>query len=736
MRPIYLFLPVGLLIPRAVHGDAQHERPGAHVDIEALTNLKYLGAFTSSLASLLEDKNDGSPSPERAQSALGFEQGPGEHEEVTRHKKDDPAVTVDWLVSFSLESGSIDGTLSDNMGNTPTPVPLVDSVVCSGMDATTNVDANDNDARDILQQFAVLAEGFRSGGLDSSEHGLSPAQDDTIAGTTGARAGSSLLKECLPSNSVPASAPAPSVNILDGLEALQQLTSLVQPGSVESTRYRPPSASERPLSQAGKQSRSKSTARPTTRQNHARPPIQDILTRLEAMQRLSKLAKKLSILAEESRSLSPLERVHHVISDPEVASTVQWMFDNAGKVLTPDVLSALKNFIRSSPLVPDEYRSFALIAADSLNTVLNPSLISHYRNVKAFFERLGAGLGPVLGSVYRGMHWLMTTFQQSYIQALNDRVTLWRRALTSPEIAGLLNVVNDPATLDGISASVGRAKKALTAERVRRLRTVFDERGLFDLSRDEYKAFGDALGTNIKTQFATAEGISEAEGFLDAVHSLFQSQTINAVAVTMQKRSVPLTAGLAEDLHFFFDQVSSAAATVPGMLEVLRDFLDVIRPLLPPGTRDERLPARVWDMAGFIMKKVSLFQGSALEDLQSVLDAGMVLTHPERLEELRLVIADLQRSEPTSSYLISVNNGIGRNASVSASPFEFTLGVFDIQLSPILGPVVADDEKISRLIQMLDARLAPGEVEKTRETLQFLNSVGPWFASYHTQSDS
>ncbi|KAL4757767.1 uncharacterized protein BDW70DRAFT_171045 [Aspergillus foveolatus] len=720
MRPIYLFLPVGLLIPRAVHCDAQHERPGVHEDVEALTYLKYLSDFTSSLASLLEDKNDESPSPERAQPAVGFEQGRGEHEEVTRHKKDDPAVAVDWLVS--LESGSMDGTLSYNAGNTPTPVPLVVSVVCSDTGAATNVGANANDARDILKEFAVLAEGFRSGGSNSGEHGHAPAQDDSITGTAGARAGSSLLKECLPSNSVPA--PAPSMINLDGLEALRQLTSLVQPGSVESTRYRTPSVSERPLSQAaGKQSRSRSTARQTTRQKPAQPPAEDILTRLEAMQRFSKLAKKLSILAEESRSLSPLERIHRVMSDPEVAPTVQWIFDNAGKVLTPEVLSTLKNFIRSSPLVSDEYRTFALFAADSLGTVLNPSLISHYRSVKAFFERLGADLAPVLGSVNRGMHWFMTTFQPSYIQALNDRVTLWRGVLTSPEIAGFLNVVNDPATLDNFSASIGRAKQALTAGRVRRLKTVFDERGLFDLSRGEYKAFGDFLGTNIKMQFATAEGISEAESFFDAVHSLFQSRTINAVAVTMQKCSVPLTAGLAEDLHFFFDQVSSAAATVPGMLGVLRDFLDIIRPLLPPGTHDERLPARVWDVVGFTMEKVSLFQGSALEDLQSVLDAGMRLTHPERLEELRLVIADLQRSEPTSSYLISVNNGVGGNASVGASPFEYTFGMFDIQLSPILGPVVADDEKISRLIQMFDVRLAPGEVEKTRETLQFLNSM-------------
>ncbi|KAL4815740.1 hypothetical protein BDW67DRAFT_185462 [Aspergillus spinulosporus] len=720
MRPMYLFLPVGLLIPHVVHCDAQHERLEAREDIDILANLKYLVDFTSSLASLIEDKNDGSPSPGRAQPAVSFEQGPGLHEEVTRQKDDDPAVAVDSLAS--LELGNMDEILSDGTGNTPTPMPLVDSVGCPGTGADSNIDANANDARDTLQQFAVLAGELKSGESDSGEHGLASAQDDPIVGKAEARAGSSLLKGCPHSESIPTL--APSVDIWEGLEALRQLTSLVQPGSVKSTPRQTASASGAPLSQiAGKNPRSRSTARPTARQKPARPAAQpDLLTRLEAMQRFSKFAKKLSILTDESGSLSGPERIHHVLSDPEVVPTVQWMFDNAGKVLTPDVLSALKNYIRSSPLVPDEYRSFALLAADSLSTVLNPSLIMHYRNVKAFFERLGADLVPVLGSVYRGMHWLMATFQPSYIQALNDRVTLWRKALASPELAGFLDVVTDPATLDGISASMGRAKKMLTAERVRRLRTVFDEQGFFDLKRDEYKTFGVVLGTNIKTQFATAEGISEVESFFDAMDSLFQSQIIDAVAVTMQKHSVPLTAGFAEDLHSFFDQVSSAAATVPGILEALRGFLDVIRPLLPPGTRDEGLSARVLDVAGFIMEKVSLFQGSALEDLQSVLDAGMKLTHPERLEELRLVIADLQRSESMLSYSISVRDSFGGNASVGPAPFEVSFGMFDIHPNPVLEPV-AGDKKISRLIQMLDARLAPGEVEKTRETLQFLNST-------------
>ncbi|KAL4736079.1 hypothetical protein BDV11DRAFT_211569 [Aspergillus similis] len=660
MRPTYLFLPVGLLIPPAVHCDAQEKRLEAREDIEALANLKYL------------DKNDASPSPEGAQPA-----------EVTRRKKDDPAVAVDSLVSLGVRS--MDESLTDDVRNTPTPMPMADNVAWP----STGADAN---------QFAVHSGVLRSGGSDSCEHGPTSAQDDWIAGRAGARAGSSLLKD---------------VNILEVLEALWKLASLVQPGSVK----------KRPLPQAaGKKSRSSSAARPTASQNPAQPLAQlDILTRFEAMQRFSKLAKRLSVLTEASGSLSA-ERIHHVISDPEIAPTIQWMFDNAGKFLTPEVLSALKDFIRSSPLVPDEYRSLALLAVDSLSTVLNPSLITHYRNAKASFERLGVDLVPVLGSVYRSMHWIMATFQPGYIRALNDRVTLWWRALASPEMAGFLEVVTDPATLDGISASMGRAKKALTAERVRRLRTVFDERGFFDLNRDEYKTFGDVLGTNIKAQLATAEGISEVDSFFDALDSLFQGRTINAVVVAMQKQPALLTAGLTEDLHFFFDRVSSAAATVPGVLGVLRDFLDVIRPLLLPEIRDERLPARVWAVASFIMEKVSLFQGSGIAYLQSVLDAGMRLTQPERLEELRLLLSDLQRSEPTSRYLVSVNDGFGGNASVGPAPFEFSFGMFDIHPDTLLEPV-AGDEKITRLIQMLDARLAPGQVEKTRETLHFLNSM-------------
>ncbi|KAL4996716.1 hypothetical protein BDV10DRAFT_186953 [Aspergillus recurvatus] len=728
MRLTYLFPAIGLLLPNTVHCRAQHEFLAVHEDVQALGGLKHLVALASTIASLVKDKD---ALPDNAQLEVDSDQGPAFNKGALLHDNDGPVIESDS--SASLYSQNKDELLPDEPVNTLMPV------VCPGVDA----DADANGYRGIVQQFALTAEGTRSrlgvddqGGSSSAEPTL--ALGNSIAGGSGAGAGRSRSRK-----DPHASAPArvSGVNILEGLEALRQLASLVQSESMENTRY---SAPETPLSPVfGKQLRSMSTAEPTLRQPHSRKRTQplarpDILVRLEAMQRFSKLLKKLSTLTDESGSLPLRERIHHIISDPEIAPTVQWIFDNAGKVLTAEALSAVKGFIRSSSLVPDEHRSFALFTADLMGVVFDPKFALHYQKARASVEWLGVDLVPVLGSAYRAMHWIMAAFHPTYIQTLNGRVTLWREAFASPEMAGFVDVVTDPATLDGISSSMGRVKRALTGERIHRLRTVFDEWGVLDLNEDEYKAFGNVLGTKINAQLATAEGISEMEVFLDAMDALFRSQTIHALAVLMQKRAAVLTAGLSADLSSFFGEVSSAAATIPGGLGILHDFLDLIRPLLSSEPRGERLLARVWAVAGFIMDNVSSVQGSALADLKGVLDAGVRLMNPERIEELRVMIADLQRGETLSGSLGQV--GVWGNASVGLEAFfGFSFGMSDIHTTSVLESD-ANSDTVSMLIQMLDARTVPGEVEKSREILELLNSTSSFLHSviqvFESHSDS
>ncbi|KAL4985595.1 hypothetical protein BDW68DRAFT_179546 [Aspergillus falconensis] len=730
---VYLFLPIGLLLPKTVHGHAQQESPDVPKDVEALGDLKHLVALASSVASLIEDKDASSGN---SQSAFDSDR------EIALHKGallpgDDGAIIASDS-STRLDSQSDDECVADEPVNMPT------SMVCAGADADAN------GLRDIVQQFALTLEGTISrldvdGQGRSSVAERSPGLYCSVSGRKGAGSGSSQFGKG-PHASAPAPVRVSGVDTLGDLEALRHLASLVQSEYMGNTRYRPPGASEPPVPPvAGKKLRSISTAEPTLRQPPSRkrtqPPAQpDILTRLEAMRRFSKLAKKLSILTDESGPLSLRERIHNLISDPELATTVRWIFDNAEKVLTPEVLSAVKSFVHSSPLIPDEYRSFALFVADSLGPVFDPKFATHYRKVKASVEWLDVGLVPVLGSVSRGMHWIMATFHPANIQTLNNRVTLWRKAFASPEMAGFLDVATDPATLDAISSAMARVKQTLTGERIHRLRTVFDEWGVSDLNKDEYDAFGDVLGTKIKRQLATAEGISEIENFLDAMDSLLQGQTIHTLGDIMQKRAAVLAADLAEDLRSFFDEVSSAVATVPGVLGVLRDFLDLIRPLLDSGFRDAWLPARVWAVAGFIIDKLSSVQGSALADWQGVLDAGLRFVRPERVEQLRVVITELQLGDTLSEFLVPVGANAGRNASVGPETFfEFSSGMLHTHPTPVLEPD-ATGERLSMLIQMLDTRLAPAEIERTRETLQLLKSTSSFLLSvlgvFESQPDS
>ncbi|KAL6235280.1 hypothetical protein BDW75DRAFT_230461 [Aspergillus navahoensis] len=711
MRPSYLVLPIGLLFPRIVYC---HEQRGLDVleDVEAFVDLKYLVDLAASVASLIEDKG---ASPGNSQPADDSNLGPGLRKGVLLHDEDDPIIASDS--SASLHPQCNDEGLPSESGNMLTP--MADSMLYSDTDAGADAE----DPRDIPKQFGSSGGEIKShlglndqGGPSSAEP--APALDDRVAEGAGQAASSQSNKES--QASAPVRSPVASVDILDGLEALGKLASLLQ--------FESPSASKPPLFPAArKKARSMSTAELPLRQSPQRKPTQppaqaNILTRLEAMQRFSKLAKKLSMLTDESGPRSLPERIHHVISDPEMAPTVQWIFDNAGKVLTPEVFSAVKNFIRSSPLVPDKYRSFAVIFADSLGAVFDPKVAAHYQNVKTSFKWLSFDLISTPESLYRSMHWITATFHPSYIQTLSNRLALWRKAFTSPEMAGFLDVITDPANLDGISSSMGRVKQALTGERIHRLRMVFDDWGFSALNGDEYQAFGNVLGTKIKTHFATAEGISEVEDFLDVMESLLQSQSLHTLAAVVQRRAAVLTADFGEDLRSFFDEASSAAARMPGGLRDLRHLFNLIRPLLVPESRRERLPARVWAVARFIIDKVSSVQGSALEDMQGVLHAGLRVMHPRRVEELREVIADLQMGVILSDPLVPVSVGVGGNASVVPGIFEFSFTMLHTHPTPILGPD-ANCEAIQMLMQRLDARIAPGEVERTRETLQLLNSM-------------
>ncbi|KAL4977177.1 hypothetical protein BDW66DRAFT_150280 [Aspergillus desertorum] len=727
MRLVSILVPIGLLLPHTVHCHTQQERLDALKDVVVLADLKHVVVLPPSLDSHVEDKD---ASPSDAEYADDYNQRLRHHKRVLLRDENHAIIEADFLAL--LDPQCKEEALSDEPRSTP--MSMRDDIICPGTDADADADADTNNSANILQQFTLADKGIKArlrvddqGGSSTDEHGLATASapDDSEAAEEGEETGYPQSRK-VPHASATFPVSDPGLGIMNGLEALRQLASLARSGNIDSARYPYPSASKpRDIPVDGKRLRSESTAEPMQRQPPGRrakqPPIQpDILTRLEAVQRFSKLAKKLSILTDESGQLSLSERIRHVISDPEIAPTVQWVIEDAGKVLTPEVLSAVKEIICSSPLVPDEYRSFAVILAELLGPVFDPALAAPYQNVKASFEWLRGDLAPVLGSVYRGMHRIMDIFHPVYIQTVNNRVMLWQKALASPEMAEFLDVVTDPATLDGISSSMKRLKRALTSERVHRLRTVFDDWGFFDLNKDEYEAFGNVLGMKIKRQLATAEGISEMESLLDGMDSLLQSQTIHALADIIQKHATILTADLAEALRLFLDEVSSAAATVLGVLEVLRDSMDLIRPLLASGASDAWLPARVWPVARSIMDKVSSVRGSALADLQGVLDAGVKLMQPESVEELRVVLATLQMSDTPLETWGQVD--VRGNASVGLETFsEFLSGMSDMHPNPVL-ETDANGKTISMLIYMLEVRLAPGVVEKTRETLQLVNS--------------
>ncbi|KAL4914852.1 hypothetical protein BDW62DRAFT_204216 [Aspergillus aurantiobrunneus] len=535
----------------------------------------------------------------------------------------------------------------------------------------------------------------------------------------------------------PADTPEP-LDILKGIEALQQFASLASGiGSLMDVNdlaktipseapqapapSKPPSSSHPP---AAKETSPKKASNELPKQPKAQPV--DIFARLEAMQKFSNLAKKLTTLTNVTDPSSITERIQRLLSDPEVTSTMQYIFENASKVFTPEVLNALKAFLLTSPLVPDEYRPLASAVAGSLGAVFSAEFAAHFRLAKETLDRVGFDLIPVLESAWNAVQWVMDTFDAGYIQRLNKEVRLWHKALTSPEMAEYLGFMTGPETLDGITGCVTRMKKALTAERIHRLNGVFDRQGLFDLEDDEYQAFGEVLGKKLKVQFTTAEGISDVQQYLDTFDKLLQSQALEEVVQSMQMRAAVLTPYMAEDVHAFFKQLSTVTDTAPVITAIIQGTVELIRPVLEAESRPNLvLTWQFWADINLMLDRLWSVPSASLVNVQKFLETIVKLLQPERVQVLRLLIADVTGSFSAPGFLGALPLNLPGNASAMVMGTGFGM-LETVDTTPVLAPVVLED--VLRVLNGVDAFLVPGEVEKTREAVHALTEAGLFIA--------
>ncbi|KAL2838312.1 hypothetical protein BJX68DRAFT_272645 [Aspergillus pseudodeflectus] len=677
-----LALTLGLALPATIIADPK-DPLDVLGNIEALASLKQFVSIASSLSSLVEDttnsnKEGGSPLDKLAN------------------------------LNFNLNPNAPD----------------------SDPDPDSNSDPSAPDPLGLGQKLQVLSQMKHVAGIAS-----------TLLDVIGERdpATSERLKNLgQPSIEEETPVDVDQIDILGGIRALQQFASLASGlGSVldvdaliDKKKKSEPgdgAAEERegrgapPPPKAQRQATSKQAKTQKTQKGNvppAREPV-DFLARLDAIKTITTLASKLSALTDPASDIPLVERVQRLMNDPDVNDAFQYMYSNAGKVFTPEVLEAAKAFIRTSNLVPPEYREFAVAVLETMGAVFSPKFAKDYAQAMGTIAHVGIDFAPIITAGYDIFQWVMKTFDPEYIRWMNREVLIWKKAITSPQMGMLTSYLADPETLASVTGSIERIKRALTADRIHRLHKLFEEEGLFDIADGEYKEFGGHLGARFRWQFTTEEGLDDLKRFLAELEELIRTGALDVAARVMQMRAPVVAPQIAGDIHALYTQSTVVVDILSKITEALHDFVNIMHPLLEFEVRAEKVTSsEFWSEVSSVLEKFSAIPVASFSAVNGLLVTLARVLDPEHTSALRLLILDAVGTLSEPRVFGSVPFNVPGNVSgvVLGGGLEM-LGL--VETPPVLE---ADDlGSVLNLLHRLEDALGPSEVEKARETLLFLN---------------
>ncbi|KAL3442455.1 hypothetical protein BJX65DRAFT_298977 [Aspergillus insuetus] len=591
---------------------------------------------------------------------------------------------------------------------------------------SSNTGSSESDPLDLGQKLQVLSQIKHVAGIASTLLDVIGEQDPAT--------GEKLKNIGQGSNEeAETETPVEQIDILGGIKALQQFASFASGlGSVldvdalvdkkkneetEEERKQPPPSPPK----AQRQTTAKKPAAKKTQKGNVPPakdPV-DFLARLDAIKTITTLASKLSSLTDPASDIPFIERVQRLMNDPDVKDAFTYIYTNAGKVFTPEVLEAAKAFIITSNLVPPEYREFAVAALETMGSVFSPKFAKEYAQAMGTISRVGIDFAPIITAGYDIFQWVLKTFDPEYIAWMNREVLIWKRAITSPQMNMLTSYLADPETLAGVTGSIERVKRALTAERIHRLHKLFEEEGLFDFEDGEYKEFGGHVGARFRWQFTTEEGLDGLKGFLAELEELLKKGSLDVAARVMQMRAPVVAPQIAGDIHALYTQSTAVLEILSNIAEALHDVVNIMHPLLEFEVRAEKVTsAEFWSELNSVFEKFSAIPAASFSAVNELLVTLSRVLEPQHASALRLLILDAVEtlSEPRVFGSIPVNVPGNVSGIVIGGEVEM-LGL--VETAPVLE---ADDlENVLNLLHRLEAALAPGEVEKARETLLFLN---------------
>ncbi|KAL4964937.1 uncharacterized protein BDV14DRAFT_200476 [Aspergillus stella-maris] len=455
-------------------------------------------------------------------------------------------------------------------------------------------------------------------------------------------------------------------------------------------------------------------------------PQPDFFARLDAIQRFSKLAQKITALSNENPSASYSEKLKVIFSDPEITATLSYIFENAHKLLTPEVLTLLKTFLRTSPVIPDEYRSLSITVADSLGAIFSPEFARHFASAKKTLDDVGIDLLPALETLWDIGKWTMNTFDADYIQSMNRQVALWRRALTSDEMGVFVEWISDPVTIRSLTERVSGVKDALTAERIHALNELLERRRMLKMENEEYQAFGSVLGERVRWYLSTEQGLAQLQLLLDMLNELHTSHALVYLPHVLQSRVAALTPDLAGPVNHLSVHLTALSLTdvIPQVTTTLQDIINLMIPLLDPFTRaDTALSWLFWTDLNLVVNRVYATPLTMFRESHSILVFIDSLLQADNGQKFRQLLRDpvQTREYIAPSLLVPVNLGGAQNVSaVVMSGLEFEMGVSDLGMTPV---VSGTSGHVSWVFDTIYARLEPGRVEETRKSIKVMSET-------------
>ncbi|KAL4955779.1 hypothetical protein BDW69DRAFT_182244 [Aspergillus filifer] len=517
------------------------------------------------------------------------------------------------------------------------------------------------------------------------------------------------------------------VNLDIAKEGAQEQRQTPQPPPTPSSTTAKPLSSNNPKKQTAEKqwtAKNPSTSPPSSTPKPAHQP--DFLAHLDAIQRFTKLAQKVTVLSNINPSAAYSERLKVIFSDPEVTSILSYIFENAHKLLTPEVLNLLRTFLRTSPVIPDEYRSLSITIADSLNAIFSPDFARHFASAKETLDDVGIDLLPALETLWDFGNWAMHTFNAESINSMSRQVALWRKALTSDEMGVFVEWISDPVTVRSLTDRVSDVKGALTAERIHALNRLFEKQGILKMENEEYQAFGSVLGERLRWYLSTQEGLAELQVVVDMLNELHHSHALVYLPQALLSRVGALTPDIADSVNHLSIHLTALFSTnaLPQIATTVQDIINLMGPLLDPSTRaDIVLSWPLWADLNLVLNRVYATPGPTFREIQGILVALQSLLQADNGQQFRRLIRDPVQAGVyvAPGLLVPVNLVGAQNVSaVVTTGLELELGMGDLGMTPV---VSWESGHVSWMLDALYPRLEPGRVEETREGIRVLTEV-------------